>query len=117
MSSASSCTSGVFSQGIFRRDRVDLDLVTRPSLSSLKLVVVSAVLLGGGGMDLGCSLAAGAAFGLVGFATRDATFALGGRGMAAGRRCKLVEVRSREWCRGKVHAIGLEGAATVQWQW
>lgn len=82
------------------RDRVDLVLVTRPSLSSLKVLTGPRVFLVDAGTDCGCCLAAGAALGLVGFATRDATFARGGRGILASSQCEGLEAmssrRSRE---------------------
>ena len=82
VSSGSSWTSGVFSRGIFLCERVDLVLVTRPSLSSLKLLAALLTLVCAGVGFAGC-LGAGASFGLVGFATRDATFERGGRGIVA----------------------------------
>jgi hypothetical protein len=83
-SSDSPTGSGVFCPGIFLLGRVDLDLVTSPSLSSLKLSGASRDCFAGGAADgLGCCLRG------AGFATRPgAVDAIGvifvrfGRGIA-----------------------------------
>jgi hypothetical protein len=86
VSSASSWTSSVFCGGVFLRERVVRDLVTRPSLSSLKLLADAPTFFVCAGMGFAGCLRAGVAFGLVGFATRDATFERGGRGIVGGRQ-------------------------------
>ena len=80
-SSDSSTGCGVFSQDIFLRGRVEMDLVTSPSLSSLKLLATSRDCFAGVAADgLDCCLRG------AGFATRpgavDAIFVLFGRGIA-----------------------------------
>jgi hypothetical protein len=117
VSSASSWTSGVFSHGIFLLERVVLDFVTRPSLSSLKLLVALLSFLVCAGMGFAGCLAAGAAFGLVGFATRDATFERGGRGIVASGQCEYLGMLGVERRRMSVVAIGMKWAATVREQW
>jgi hypothetical protein len=62
-------------------------------------------------------LAAGAAFGLVGFATRDATFERGGRGIIASGQCEYLGMLGVERRRMSVVAIGMKWAATVREQW
>lgn len=82
--------SEVLALAILRIVRVDMDLVTRPSLSSLKELTASAIFFVC--LVVVVALASclrGAGFG---FATRDATFARGGRGINAG---VLVDVEEQ----------------------
>jgi hypothetical protein len=86
---ASLTGSGVFSHGFFRRDRVDVVLVTEPSLSSLETFTVWLILAGFVGMGF---VAMGFAVSLRGaaFVTRvavatvaDVILVLFGRGIVA----------------------------------
>ena len=95
VSSASLTSSGVFSHGILRLGRVDFDFVTNPSLSSLKVLVVSLAFLVCKVVAFVCCLR-GADFG---FATRvddNATLALGGRGIVAHNHRDVVKAIGSE---------------------
>jgi hypothetical protein len=77
VSSAASKSSGVLSSNTLLLGRMDLDFVTKPSLSSLKLCAASLTIL-----VCVTVLFVGCLRGAV-FATRDVTLVLGGRGIVA----------------------------------
>lgn len=71
-----------------RRERVVVVLVTNPSLSSLKLLIISLTLVARVVTALVCCFCGAT----VGFATRDATLARGGRGIVADDRGEICRV-------------------------
>lgn len=95
VSSASLTSSGVFSHGILRLGRVDLDFVTNPSLSSLKLLTVSIAFVTLMVVVFACCLR-GAGLGCATRVVEDATFALGGRGIVAHSHRDVVQAIGRE---------------------